>query len=99
MKRPEHVRRQFFDAQDRRCPVCDMEIEYGSRWLWDKVSELVLCGKCFHLCDSLRWYAGPTLDRAIKLVMDGDDCIDYTSRPIKIPLIEGKYLKIRVINP
>lgn len=73
-KRPEHIRRQFYDVQNRRCPVCDIEVEYGKALYEDKPSGLILDQGCWILVHHMRKKRGLVLDNAVKLVCNG--CID-----------------------
>jgi len=66
----EKFRHQFYEVQDRRCPVCDVEIEWGASPFEHKPSGLLLCRKCYFLVRRIRWYVGPVLDRAIRLIAE-----------------------------
>ena len=70
-QRTDREKHQFFVVQDRRCPVCDIEIEYGSAYYEDKPTKLMLCHKCWLLVHHMRKKQGLMLDNAYRLVCNG----------------------------
>ena len=75
MKR--QMRKDLIEKQDRRCPVCDLEVELdkkGVRTYLHQQSGLVLCSRCWCLVLHIDCKRGPTLGRAIKLVADYPGC-------------------------
>lgn len=72
-KYPDYVRKQFYDTQDRRCPVCEIEIEYGAGLYEDKPSGKVLCRGCWLLVHHMR-KKKLIVNNAVELVCNG--CIN-----------------------
>ena len=66
---PEQLCKQFYTTQDRRCAVCDNELEFGHATLWDKPSGKVVCRGCKMLLNAIRSALGTKLDRAMALVV------------------------------
>ena len=92
--RKRQIRKDLIEQQDRRCPVCDLEVELdkkGRRIYLHQPSGLVLCSRCWCLVLHMDVKRGPTLDRAIKLVADYPGC----SR--SKPKVEEKEEKMKYI--
>ena len=88
------IRKDLINKQDRRCPVCDAEIELdrkGVRVFLHRQSRLVLCHPCWWLVLHMDRKRGPTLDRAVKLVADYPGCARRT------PTVEEKEEKTKYI--
>ena len=78
--------RQLYDNQDRRCPICDIEIEKDTRRRFFKESGLVVDLKCLSLLTYMYKFKGPILDRAIELVQTNKlsgyvGCADDDTKP------------------
>lgn len=78
---PEQLRKQFYTTQNRRCVICENELEFGHATLYDKLSGKVVCRGCKMLLNAIRSALGDRLDRAMALVTgggsngnDGDKC-------------------------
>lgn len=67
---PEQLRKQFYTTQDRRCAVCDNELEFGHATIYD-ISGKVVCRGCKMLLNAIRSALGTKLDRAMALVRGG----------------------------
>ena len=71
-ERQQLLRRKMISEQDRRCPVCDLQIDVKKRGgiKLDEPSQKVLCPGCYLFICQLRHKLGPIFDRAIKLITD-----------------------------
>lgn len=71
---PDQLRKQFYTTQNRRCAVCENELEFGHATCYDGPSGKVVCRRCKMLLNALRLALGDRLDRAMVLIMgDSDD--------------------------
>ena len=73
---PEQLRKQFFTAQNRRCVICENELEFGHATCYDKPSGKVVCRGCKMLVNCVRSALGTKLDRVMALVVGGNDSKD-----------------------
>lgn len=64
---PEYVRRLFFGRQDRRCKLCDDNLEYGKQTCYDKPTDSVVCKRCKLVLNSIRSLSGQFLEKALKM--------------------------------
>lgn len=69
---PDQLRKQFYTTQDRRCAVCENELEFGHATVYDGPSGKVVCRKCKMLLNAIRSALGSQLDRAMALALGGD---------------------------
>lgn len=75
--RRRQIRKDLIDKQDKRCPICDLEIELDKKnvkTFFHRQSKQVLCHPCWWLVLHMDRKRGPRLDRAIKLVADYPGC-------------------------
>ena len=66
---PEQLRKQFYIAQNRRCVICENELEFGHATVYDRPSGKVVCRSCKMLLNALRLALGDRLDQAMALVV------------------------------
>ena len=73
----KRLRKQLYEEQGRRCPVCDIEYDWReTQFYLNKPSGKVICHRCWSLTMHIRKYVGPILDRAVALVTDYIGCVD-----------------------
>ena len=65
---PDQLRKQFYTNQNRRCVVCENELEFGHATCYDGPSGKVVCRRCKMLLNAIRLALGDRLDRAMALV-------------------------------
>ena len=65
---PDQLRKQFYTNQNRRCVVCENELEFGHATCYDGPSGKVVCRRCKMLLNAIRLAMGDRLDRAMALV-------------------------------
>ena len=70
---PDQLRKQFYTNQNRRCVVCENELEFGHATCYDGPSGKVVCRRCKMLLNAIRLALGDRLDRAMALVSGGSD--------------------------
>ena len=71
------IKKILIEKQDRRCPICDLEIELdvkGKRIFEHEPSGQILCQQCWSLVTHMDRKRGVILDRAIKLETDYPGC-------------------------
>jgi hypothetical protein len=76
------IRKRLIEKQDRRCPICDLEIELdvkGKRVFVHEPADQILCQKCWSLVTHMDRKRGVILDRAIELVADYPGCTGLKS--------------------
>ena len=79
---PDQLRKQFYTNQNRRCVVCENELEFGHATCYDGPSGKVVCRRCKMLLNAIRLAMGGRLDRAMVLVLgskggnEGDSSVD-----------------------
>ena len=77
-ERATRVTKKLYEEQDRRCPICDLEMphkdEHGRTVckFEDKPTGMILDASCYFMVNYIRRHAGPRLDRAIRLVETGE---------------------------
>lgn len=64
---PDQLRKQFYTAQNRRCAICENELEFGHATIIDSSGKIV-CRRCKMLLNAIRSAPGDRLDRAMVLV-------------------------------
>lgn len=92
--RRRQIRKDLIDKQDRRCPVCDLEIELdkkGACVYLHQQSGLILCHGCWWLVLHMDRKRGRVLDQAVKLVADYPGCAK------RRPVVEEKEEKTKYI--
>lgn len=65
---PDQLRKQFYTTQNRRCVICDNELEFGHGTVYDGLSGKVVCRGCKMLLNAIRLAVGDRLDRAMALI-------------------------------
>ena len=72
---PDQLRKQFYTTQNRRCAICENELEFGHATCYDRPSGKVVCRRCKMLLNVIRSALGDRLDRAMVLIggSDSDD--------------------------
>jgi len=79
---PDQLRKQFYTTQNRRCVICENELEFGHATIYDGPSGKIVCRRCKMLLNALRLALGDRLDRAMALVTGSSDgsgnnsCVD-----------------------
>lgn len=68
---PDQLRKQFYTNQNRRCVVCENELEFGHATCYDGPSGKVVCRRCKMLLNNIRSALGDRLDRAMALIKGG----------------------------
>jgi len=68
---PDQLRKQFYTTQNRRCIICENELEFGHATCYDKPSGKIVCRGCMMLLNAIRLALGDRLDRAMALVKGG----------------------------
>ena len=68
---PDQLRKQFYTNQNRRCAICENELEFGHATCYDGPSGKVVCRRCKMLLNNIRSALGNRLDRAMVLVKGG----------------------------
>lgn len=74
-------KKQFYDIQQRRCPICDQEIPHGQVVVMHKTTGLVMDRRCWLLVVNMESVSKMQLDRSYELVCNGCiKCVDYTTK-------------------
>ena len=77
---PDQLRKQFYTNQNRRCVICENELEFGHATCYDGPSGKVVCRRCKMLLNAIRLALGDRLDRAMALVSGSKDGNEDNSR-------------------